>query len=659
MKTLIWPVGIVLGFAAGIAVGAVLFGNSSPPRQLPNELADDSPANERTQSADPPAETPDQPQREQPRATRPATPAAKPLPDVENDPLVAYLRTVELDPLPTGDGVITGRVLDTDERPVEGVHIQLTPPQGRGRVPYTGFQHPAGQLWAGLAKDVRELTRMRSRWQPAELQTRTGPDGSFRVGGLGDVNYFVFAQHPDYVIKRPPGPQRNRPGDNIEFTATAAVTVRVEVSGQVDVTRDDLLVSHRHMGVNHFDIPVRNEDRDGVWTLQVSPGMHTFAARCSNPPLRSQTVLLRVDAGSGPHEVNLTIEEKGIIRGTVEFLGGELQSEVSVICVPLEGDADGDKELRAALKMHGGLRSSRVDGHFTIGGAAAGRYIVAAHADSEVFATREINHDGSVSEVSLEITSPQEAITCIVSAPPGQSFGRLRFSIALPDGNTREWLQAWAIGAGEFRLALPKREFQPPVDLVAQHGTAAARATLNYLGAQRVELAFAPTGAVVIDRAGWTVPAGTVRKVRILDEAGGVLANARDIGQSRDYMVISNAPLGRWRLEVRLNIRGDAIVEAVQDVEVTAEGTLVKPQLLELHKVELTFGKSTSVPVQITGKYALGEFELRTSLHEGSLRLDYLPAGQYTVKWRPDHQSREERTQYFNVPGPAKVALTE
>jgi protocatechuate 3,4-dioxygenase beta subunit len=289
----------VVAFAAGLAAGAAMFSNTAETVRV-------------TKRAAPTPRGGETAEREMP--------AAATSPEVRQ--LVARARKPEL---PPATGRITGRVLDEQDNPVEGIRISARPtahssrPTRRRRFDPYGPPKPPDLDAAAL--DAVEY----ALWNAAvRKSTMTDADGRYALEGLLDAKYRVSGAAQLWEVRPVDYPLSSaaRPGAEVDFVARPSFRFEVTVLGPGGGEVDRARLTCRRDGKSNTRTwtPEQREVRiplDGErWTVRAESAVY------GKEQPRSDPVEIVAKPGGAPEPVILRLREPSGVRATVALPEG-------------------------------------------------------------------------------------------------------------------------------------------------------------------------------------------------------------------------------------------------------------------------------------------------------------------------------------------------
>ncbi len=247
----------------------------------------------------------------------------------------------------TGDGVISGTVVDADGNPFSGVIVRATP----GRE-----WEPAEQGDAGVPKDpslddnLRDAAQRFTRERAGRRETKSGAAGEYRIEGLAKGRYAVAAFAPGFVLKtRNGGANDIEPGATVNFRALPLTEIPAEVllpdgsratraTIQVETGQRDegatMLIWTR--GAAHVRLA------DGAYHVRAIIGEKLLAANGVAQELASPKQDVNVTRGTPNEPLTFKLEVRRGIRGRVVIPDDEKIDSIPirVAQMPARGEID-------------------------------------------------------------------------------------------------------------------------------------------------------------------------------------------------------------------------------------------------------------------------------------------------------------------------------
>jgi hypothetical protein len=322
----------VVLFAAGTGAGCLISRSTQPENRPPNtarervrnEAADDEPTVQRPPAnitIDPPIESAPSAAATPRTEPTPVAPTKPPLPallPVESQKLAdLLLKAVDLRTVPTGDGVITGRVLNLDGEPLKDVQVAAVADYSAPDDPEP--VRPA--LLADLPIEETAAHRITSEaYRRASRRTAaTGEKGLFRIEKLGQSKYTVTATLKGFDLRwRGKREAQAWPGEIVNFEAIRTSSVLL------DVLKPDAapaIGARLRIWSDAGDKTGRTE----VWNhetreLLLEPGHHTLMALYgAHTEMMSQTVVLEIESGRDPPTAQLQLIDRPGLAVIPEF----------------------------------------------------------------------------------------------------------------------------------------------------------------------------------------------------------------------------------------------------------------------------------------------------------------------------------------------------
>ena len=559
------------------------------------------------------------------------------------------------------DGVITGRVLDSDGAPIAGADVVLRGPSPWGRtnsriVDSASVGRSYAESGATQGQGLGYLESL-IRGSASAASLVTGAQGSFRAEGLLPGQYTVSVYAEDFVFD----PNRGGTGDKLEFIGHPVLTFELEVvmpDGTAPPEATVVLVQDQRRGTQFR------------WTPE-SPGLRVASPTTMVQVLCGRVVLVsnsewRADARSEIRRLDFATDG----RGPHLF---ELAAYPSVhIDVTPSPDAGLPFEPWCDL-VRGETRTpveSTEAGVFAAYDITSGTYTVeVGRGDGLAEESREVTVDVGRVDVSIELGALDESRFLIIQCHDnsGRPVMDIRsFGIMMSVGGTHVSTSSLAKprANGEYWLSIERDlHFQDVLDrsaitsltLVARSTRLGELTKKIDLEANRVELLFEERCDLVVDVTG-DIPAGIVAFVEVppdepavgTDGAGRPRRNPwRRLGQRIDVpgdgsVAFSALPVGVARVVLAYrNTHGSMHLTHV-DVELRAGGNRAQieaPELCEF--VVLVPGGEGQIFVLM--KERNGEFVRETQVQaKADERLVFrnIAAGRYRVSKRGGVRSR-------------------
>ena len=137
------------------------------------------------------------------------------------------LEALPIDPVPTGNGRVTGIVKTHDGKPLAGVEIVAMP--SRQRAWAKRSRAPARPPEPDLVELVQRSVGA-ARWRrDGASKATSAADGSFSLEGLGEVEYHLSGYRAGYRLQRK-NHKSVRAGATVEFEAKPLMRIEVDVA---------------------------------------------------------------------------------------------------------------------------------------------------------------------------------------------------------------------------------------------------------------------------------------------------------------------------------------------------------------------------------------------------------------------------------------------
>ncbi len=540
------------------------------------------------------------------------------------------LDAIPTPPLPRGDGVLQGRVVDQFGNGVPGADVRCTPSR----------PEPDG----GAIEDrVRErLTTVRWR-NSGGARLRSGADGGFRFEGLVHMPHYLRAHKTGYQFLWGIKNKHRTPDQTVDITLRAVTAVTFRVFNEDGTEAAKARIRLRRAGTNHI---IRWPHR-GSKSSWVQPGLWQATIVTEEDKPLSAAVAVEVPIGKRPPPVVLRLGTHSGLAGTVAFVGTP-HGRATVKLLRRVGEKP---PRRSAFDR--GWNTEVEDGAFHFYSVEPGSYWVAL-----CLGERE-----PVDVRRLEIRKGGAKLDFRVDGR-GDQF----YAVRVLDGDGNPVSGARIRTFGEFNVFMLESEaglYRLPA---YEEGSQSVTVEKRGMGEVRLDLEFPVRGIQEVRFERRYDVAVTVRfakgqaELRSLscacfsverDEEG---RSARGGGRA-DVDPAGNAalrvPEGRWNLVVRTSIGEGFIGGATARKEITVSGdTKVEIELPRLYPVTLKFDRDMGDLELESEDRELGvrAFRHRQDGLQKSFKLKALPAGRYVVK-------SKDRSWPFVVPskGPIRI----
>ncbi|MCI0339992.1 MAG: hypothetical protein L0216_02380 [Planctomycetales bacterium] len=441
--------GLALGIGLGLAGGWALFGRGEAPALLPPAAAPAGPAP--GPAAPPPG-------------SAPATPA--PAASVPARTLADLVAPVPVPESARGTGTISGTVTADDGPPVEGVVVRgsrVADSEGRPR----GSGAPEVP---DIERHLRRAAEEYRRDRAGESEARTDAQGRYSLSGLADGEHAVSAWKVGWEIKPRGhgGGQRTRPGDRLDFLATAVIEVPVAVLGPdgaeaASATIECVVPSGRGSSTSreawsHARSSVRL--RPGTCRLRAVAGGTT--SENEDPRLQSDEQSVTVPREGGVARVTLALKEAPGIRGRVLDPEGGDEESVSVYALKAPPEAAPDpKQIKESGKR---VYVGGAHGTFCFRDLPPGTYLVGAARgwDGPVVVTESVAVTDRMETRDLALPPPDPGAEVLVRVlgSSGESLADVTFGYRYEEkgSSSSGGVQAVRRPDGSWRIS-PSEEF--------------------------------------------------------------------------------------------------------------------------------------------------------------------------------------------------------
>ena len=539
----------------------------------------------------------------------------------------------EIEPRPVrGNGAISGRVRFASGEPVAGVTVEAKRRQVRRNRSRRYGPPPTPKT---LAERLQEATD-EYRWEVSHRVTAvTGPDGSFRLGGLVDGRYDVGAYKQGIEIHTASGSDRTdiEPGVEVSFDAWRVSDVPVRVVLPDGTEPDRASVHWKQVGTDH-----RNRYR---WSPddrnpQVRWGKHTvYAESGEQQELRSEDQELEVGPGATP-SVTLKLKGRPGIAGRVIFPKGWSLESGQVRALRFVGDAPSDEELIEEGKSDwirdgDNFRFSFTDvepGQYRLGTGLT-RYAIDV--------TVDITVTDALVEQDIEVPAPDadRYLKVIGYSPDGGVLSDLSFTLAAQSGRGSSSTSAHGAQQDDGSYWLSRKKWPD----LAQQKDVALTVTVQSESYGSIELPYAAGDPLLEAR--FEEPAYVNVIVSGYDPSQKIRVRVRQKAQNRGGASVSSdvggdgraraGPLPPGEYQVELSSRRGGSVLGETDVVLQSGENQAEIAVPELYDLTISFPESSrgrQVQLQssmhrVGGSETIGE--------DGEVRYSELRAGTYRV----------------------------
>ena len=516
-----------------------------------------------------------------------------------------------------GSGVIAGRVIDEDGRPLPGAVVVATR-RSSARVSDPADVGAASPPEPTLEEHLREQAREWAERRAGRRRATTGADGAYALDALdADAGYDLRAYAEGYVVEALGSWYGVAPGNRVEFTARRVAEIPVQLvyahggapeEGVVRVKRGDDTTSYEWSAQQPN---VRLADgRVVVRGYAGSVRSSSYSDSDLDSEHASEEVSIDVTQ-NGVEPIRLVLEPRTGVRGRVVDDWGSGLQRLRAFALPVP--SDGDVDLKA---LAGSNRSTYVSGgRYALLDLGPGRWAVGLGTwNGPVIVHEVVDVDAGVIELDLVIPRPDPENNLVVRAfgPAGRPLRDVDFDLRheyangsssgnaearrAPDGSY--WLQpsssGGSRGGGDFFAPWPDGT---KWTLIARHAQLGSRTVELEEGQRELELRFAEPVSIRVVVEGY---AGSGREGKLSVDAqpvrdGEVGENTRwhahrggtnlsADGEAR----FEHLEPGTWRVTLSTGTEpwgGEALVS--RDVTVAAGEQVVTLSLPVLHDVHV------------------------------------------------------------------------
>ena len=344
------------------------------------------------------------------------------------------LEALPIDPVPSGNGRVTGVVKTHDGKPLAGVEIVAMP--HRERVWPKQSRAPARAPEPDLVEMIQQSVG-RMRWRRAGSSKATSAaDGSFILEGLGEVEYHLTGYCAGYRLRRK-NHARVRAGATVEFEAKPLVRIEVDIVVEGSGAPDRANVRFTQRRGNSSTGSMQRWNPSDPW-IELEPGrFELHAALQGELGGKSEVQHLTIKEGDADLRLSFTIKHKPALRLTVQvpdtldvnYLQGWLLR------------AAGDKPPSAQELRESGVSKSvhRSERTMLWKDLEPGRYLVGATFGSfqQSCTTALVEVSTGLTQHLLDLPEPsgEGVIAVRLLDPDGEPAGVVRWTIAHRKGS--------------------------------------------------------------------------------------------------------------------------------------------------------------------------------------------------------------------------------
>jgi len=272
------------------------------------------------------------------------------------------LAAAPVDPIPTGEGRITGSVTDPRGRPVSGALVVAVPHYDWSAAP-EAKRRRGGAAPPSLDWDLKEAVRTRVayyRWMhEAQRRARTDAEGRYRIERLAPGKHSLTAYVEGREIMAKPGSNASQAadGDRIDFVVYPLVEIPVDVRlpGGTRPRKASIRCLQRSES--------GSSGRSQMWTaeerwIELRPGGYELTALVvqGDRTLRSASQAIVVKAGESPPELVFALKERSSLLVRAVLPPGFAPQPVRIYAAGLYGDASRPPESLLTRGLHSGAR---------------------------------------------------------------------------------------------------------------------------------------------------------------------------------------------------------------------------------------------------------------------------------------------------------------
>lgn len=576
------------------------------------------------------------------------------------DDLEAILKAISVDTAVLGTGVITGVVTDVEGRPLEGVDIIPLVPRPRGITSfYEELEHARRHLWEDLVRDVTELARTRRKQLGGDLASTPGADGSYRVTGLEDREYYIVASKAGMRFEQTSGAGiRVKPGATVNIVGRPECIIYLEATTPDGAPLSEFDSQVRSAADTHMH-PLQPLARGARHEYRVLPGTYFVYGNTLPPPIHARSRKMDIEASGSPYRVTLQLEPSKGVWIRINFSQGQPMRELSTRVIAVEPGANLEALTRERSREPAST-GRRQDGSFLRPAPRQGSCCAVVYIGERPIRQKLFDYQGG--QVALDFTlappTAAESIVCRLHNKIGGDLKYVNFRLAhAGDGSRYTRLDGWRLDSGEFRLYPPEGETQiQPRAIVAEDSKLGeAEASINHVGPQEVEIVFGPRAAVELDVGDWKVPQGASLEAEIRRDDGVVLGR---LSASHGLRVLRDIPHGNHALFISLRAPMYGVPLAREPINVSGKSVTHRLTLPSLHRLVVKTGAEHHTSFTLESDLPAGRFKANLwASKQRDADLEMLPPGTYVLKYRI--HAGGEKEQAVSIPGTSEISLIE
>jgi hypothetical protein len=553
--------------------------------------------------------------------------------------LAAWIESLAPETIPSGTGVLTGRIAEKDGTPVAGVLMRCTPQLQLAE--HDIFNAP------DLEEQVRRYARGQRYNRAAERTVRTDSDGRYTIEGLADVDHSLWPELEGFEIQR-----RRwrafyvRPGEVIDFDAERRIRVEVHVLGVDGLPAQQAEVgAYSRNGSHHGPIQTAPgvyvfKLKEELWTIQATGG--AFSG------LQSEKVELDVRSDVNIPVVRLQLKALSGVDVTVISDGNIADGRFFVSVRAAVGEAPKVGE-RVAFSPHTGSPNEENDFRCVIAPLPPGRYwVLVGDYDQKTLALTDVDIAEGLTAVSLKVAgtpNPErhraDFIVVRVYGPGGELLRNARVGLGVFSNSS----------AGEGALHNPPPESDGslliPRSLAApgspwwyiltaedvRYGRVSVRLDPNH--AADVELRFLKPATLKVVLAGWAeypYRNGLMVTLNADQYRNAVNDDNREFGPERLFRGLQP---GAWEVSVTaVKPNGSHVRIEVKEVELRSGDNIMEIPLPTLHSFTFILpagAKAKDVWARRDGAGHVAFSARKEDFKDGRCTVEDVPPGVYTV----------------------------
>lgn len=683
MRTPFWLIALVFAAAGGMAVGYVIApqpghtpnspeisSESAPDREGTPPLADDAPSAEESDT---------------PTAPRPRDNENERIPG--DDPL-AEVFDVEIPSAPTGNGEITGRLVNMDGQPVPGIEVRLSQrtPRPSMKLPNRAdFNSEEEYIRARLKYQYVHLkmrgdtTLSRTSDANGEIVFNRLPEGTVRLN-LSDSSYFIAGGRGSHI-------GAYEVGDSFEAVLVRLCPVSVTIKGVPESATGCRLKWHSVSEGGATGTTSFAPGESVSW--DIPEGAYEFVAEVHQPSLSGGPVRVAVLPSSTTQQIEVKVRRNASVYGTLRFHGAR-PLHYRVFAAKVIGEATDERLLDQSRSSSAhGARLNRDSLEFYFQKGLEGHYAIGVVAGQTLVASQRITVGDNPVKLDLDVDVPSSAgrLKVVVKRPDGVRNEHENIQLAGSEPGRRISGHFWLDTDDNYLLLLNEPDsdypwpdtvyvhikcherghvrepFTPGVDseITLEFGSAAEVyiRVRNLPATERsfILMAWKAPFADELLRNEYSNRSGYTSRYRFPPVAH-VSIDKKD-ARSEQGARLGVLQAGEYR--ILMNVRSSHSIPCAEyevAIEAGADSQQIDVEFPELHSVEIDGSGCDPYTHADLRHLGFNETEHFTFSDKTALIRD-LPPGEYEVSYTANGIHGKKRTMKFTLPGTETVVLTE